>query len=182
MKPQTPHCRAAFVALLVAASALPAYAENCPDTGFTALAATDCRGAFNGTLNGSASEAATLAAAWGGAWVYVGKSDDNSNGPFGTNPQTAFSGLLTFDTPISGNFVIGLVAGNQFSYYLFNAAPAVASLTYDTTEGVATTVQGNPLALSHAALYVSAVPEASTGAMLLAGLLSVSWLALRRRA
>ena len=176
------HFRTALVAWAAAAATLPALAENCTDTGFVALAAADCRGAFSGSLNGNPAESAALSAAWGGSWVFAGKSNDAGNGPFSSNPQTAFSGALVFDTPISGAFVIGLVAGGQFSYYRFQATTAVTSLTFDNTEGVATTVQGNPLALSHAALYVSAVPEASTSAMLLAGLLSVSALALRRRA
>ena len=60
----------------------------------------------------------------------------------------------------------------------FDTSEGVAPLTFDTSEGVATSIQGNPLALSHAAPYVSAVSEAGTRTMLLAGLLSVSWLAL----
>ena len=176
------HLRTILFALAAATAAAPALAENCADTGFVALAAADCRGAFVGSLSGNPAENVALTAAWGGTWSFAGKSDDSGNGPFSSNPQIAFSGGLVFDTSISGDFVIGLVAGNQFSYYRFHATSAVASLTFDTTEGVATTVQGNPLALSHAALYVSAVPEASTGAMLLAGLLSVGWLVVRRRA
>jgi len=175
------HLRTALVAWAAAAVALPALAENCIDTGFVTLAAADCRGAFVGSLTGNPAENVALATAWGGNWVFAGKSNDTGNGPFSSNPQLAFSGALVFDTPISGDFVIGLVAGNQFSYYRFQATTALSSLTFDSTEGVATTVQGNPLALSHAALYVSAVPEASTSAMLLAGLLAVSGLALRRR-
>ena len=174
--------RTAFVALAAAAVALPALAEICTDTGFVALSASDCRGAFAGTLSGNPAENVALSTAFGGNWIFAGKSDDDGNGPFMANPQIAFGGALVFDTPIRGDFVIGLVAGNQFSYYRFNAASAVASLTFDTTEGVATTPQGNPLALTHAALYVSAVPEVSSSAMLLAGLLSVGWLATRRRA
>ena len=176
------HFRTALVAWAAAAVALPALAENCTDTGFVALAAVDCRGAFFGSLTGNPAEGAALATAWGGNWVYAGKSNDAGNGPFSSNPQTAFSGALVFDNPISGAFVIGLVAGDQFSYYRFQATTAVTSLTFDTTEGVATTIQGNPVALSHAALYVSAVPEVNSSAMLLAGLLSMSALALRRRA
>ena len=178
------HHRTVFVALTAAVAAVaaaPALAENCQDTGFVSLAAADCRGAFVGNLNGDPAETAALATAWGGAWRFVGKSDDSGNGPFTANPQLAFSGALVFDTPISGNFIIGLKAADQYSYYLFKATSAVASITFDTTEGVATSIQGNPLALSFAALYVSAVPEVSSGAMLLAGLLSVAWLATRRR-
>ena len=176
------HFRTALVAWAAAAATLPALAENCTDTGFITLAAADCRGAFSGSLTGNPAESVTLATAWGGNWVFAGKSNDAGNGPFSSNPQTAFSGALVFDTPISGAFVIGLVAGDQFSYYRFQATTAVTSLTFDTTEGEATTIQGNPVALSHAAMYVSAVPEVNSSAMLLAGLLSVSALALRRRA
>lgn len=175
------HFRTAFVALANAVVVLPALAENCADTGFVTLVATDCRGAFVGSLTGNPAESVALTTAWGGTWRFAGKSNDSGNGPFSSNPQTAFGGVLDFDTPISGDFVIGLAAGNQFSYYRFQATGAVASITFDTTEGVATTIQGNPLALSHAALYVSAVPEASSVAMMLAGLLSVCALAARRR-
>ena len=179
----TRHLRTALVASAAAAAALPALAENCGDTGFVALAAAACLGAFVGSLTGNPADNATLAAAWGGSWRFAGKGDDSGNGPFSSNPQVAFGGALVFDTPISGDFVVGLFAGNQFSDYPFTAtgAGAIASLTFDTSEGVATSIQGNPLALSHAAPYVSAVSEAGTSAMLLAGLLSVSWLALRRR-
>ena len=172
---------ASAVAVAAAAAAMPAWAENCANTGFVALAAAGCNGAFVGALSGAASETAALATAFGGSWVFAGLSDGVANGPFTSNPQTAFSGALVFDTPISGDFVIGLEAGNQFSHYRFSASSPVASLSFDSTEGVATTVQGNPQALTHAALYVSAVPEASTLAMLTAGLLSVGWLAARRR-
>ena len=60
----------------------------------------------------------------------------------------------------------------------FDTSEGVAPLTFDTSEGVATRVQGNPLALAHAVPYASAVSEAGTRTMLLAWLLSVSWLAL----
>ena len=154
---------------------LAARAENCGDTGFVAQAASDCRGSFAGSLNGAAAELAYLAAQWGGGWTYSGNSDDGGNGPFTANPQVAFSGVLGFDAPISGDFVIGLKAGTQYSYYLFRGASGLSALTFSSTEGVATTVQGNPLALSHASLYVAAVPEPGAWALLSAGLLGVGW-------
>ncbi len=51
----------------------------------------------------------------------------------------------------------------------------------DTREGTVPLSLSLSLSLSHAALQVSGVPAASSGAMLLAGLLSVGWLASRRR-
>lgn len=172
--------RPAWILCTALLSPLAAWAENCGDTGFVAQAANDCRGSFAGTLNGAAAELAYLAAQWGGGWTYTGKSDDIGNGPFTANPQVAFSGVLGFDAPVSGDFVIGLQAGPQYSYYLFRGGSALGSLTFSSTEGVATSVQGNPLALSHASLYVSAVPEPGGWALLTAGLLGVGWRVRRR--
>ena len=172
---------AALVAL-----AAPAFAEDCADTSWTALAATSCAGSFVGNINGSAGELADLATYFSGTWVYEGKSDDGGNGPFTGNP-TSTSGTLTFDDPISGAFVIGLKAANNYSYYLFDAgASLISSLTFDTTAGVATNQNGIAQDLSHAALYtgenlVPGIPEPETYALMLAGLGAVTWVARRRR-
>ena len=97
-------------AFLVTTS-LPALAENCTDTNWTVLADADCRGSFSGNINGNVSETTFLDTTWGalagGSFDYLGKSDDPGNGPFTGNPS-ATSGTLTFDTPITGWFVIGL--------------------------------------------------------------------------
>jgi hypothetical protein len=172
---------AALVAL-----AAPAFAENCADTSWSALASTSCAGSFEGNINGSAGELADLSTYFSGTWMYEGKSDDGGNGPFTDNP-TSTSGTLTFDDPISGVFVIGLKAANNYSYYYFDAgAESISSLTFDTTAGVATNDQGIAQALSHAALYsgdsvVPGIPEPETYALMLAGLGAVTWVARRRR-
>lgn len=163
----------AWIACAALFAPCAALAENCADTGFVSQAAAECRGSFSGNLNGDPSEVAYLVSQWGGGWSFAGKSDDSGNGPFTGNPVVAFSGALTFDAPISGDFVIGLKADGQYSYYLFRGAVSLGTLTFDSTEGVATNIQGNPLALSHAALYVSAVPEPGAWALLTMGLLAL---------
>lgn len=172
-----------ILAALVAASA-PALAENCADTTFTALASTDCRGSFAGNINGNASEVAYLDAQFGASFSYLGKSDDAGNGPFTGNPQVRTNGTLTFDSPISGEFVIGLKAARNYSYFLFNAAVPISSLTFNSTAGVAENRRGIPQRLSHANLYAVAnpVPEPETYALMMAGLGAMGFLVRRRKA
>jgi hypothetical protein len=170
------------VSAALAASAIPAFAENCTDTHFTALASSDCRGSFSGNINGAGAEITFLDATWGASFTYLGKSDDPGSGPFTGNPAVTTNGTLTFDSPISGEFIIGLKAADNFSYYLFDAASPITSLTFDTTAGVGVNQRGMPQGLSHANLYVgvTAVPEPETYALMLAGLAIMGWFARRR--
>ena len=171
----------------LATTSLPALAENCANTSWSALAATDCEGSFAGNINGNASEMAFLDSAWGalagGSFDYLGKSDDAGNGPFTGDPDVAINGTLTFDQAISGWFVIGLKAANNHSYYLFNATSPITSLTYASTAGVATNRNGIPQNLSHGNLYAVAqpVPEPETYALMMAGLAAVGFLSRRRK-
>jgi len=172
-----------FVAIVSAMTTFAAPTENCTSTTFSTLAATSCKGAFNGNIDGAQAETTYLSGLggdWLGSYVYWGKSDDTGNGPFTSNPNGT-GGTLTFDQAISGKFVIGLKASNNYSYYLFNAATPLTSLTFDTTAGIAVNNVGNPQGLSHASLYVASVPEPETYAMLLAGFGLICGIARRRK-
>jgi len=173
------------IAAAVSAPALSAPApatELCGSTTFSSLAASDCRGAFVGNINGDPSETVYLAGQWSGPFTYMGKSDDIGFGPFSADPGLGpLNVTLSFDNALSGTFVIGLKAAANYSYYLFNAASPVSSLTFNTTAGVAVNANGMPQEFSHANLYVGPVPEPESYAMMLAGLGLMGFIARRRK-
>jgi hypothetical protein len=183
MKPKL-HTISALVAAAFLSSPALAGVE-CGLTTFQTLNYSACYGAFEGNIYGSPSETAYLASKFGGTvFTYLGKTDDPGNGPFTGNPETNTGGVLTFDAPITGSFVIGLKASDQYSYYLFNAVEPVSSLTFSSTSGVAMNKKGFPQDLSHANLYTSAapVPEPETYALMLAGLGALGFMSRRRKA
>lgn len=161
-----------------------AAAEVCTDTTFT-IASIDCAGSFVGNINGSASEITFLNMEFSNTFTYGGKSDDAGNGPFTNDPDVSTNGTLFFDSPIVGDFVIGLKAAGNYSYYLFSTLVPISSLTFDSTAGVAVNGRGIPQDLSHANLYITTavppVPEPETYALMLAGLGALGFVARRRR-
>ncbi|MBP6096487.1 MAG: PEP-CTERM sorting domain-containing protein [Methyloversatilis sp.] len=167
---------ALILTTLLAANA--AQAETCADTTFSTTAAASCIGSIVGNINGSDAETDFLETYFGGTWTFAGSSDSAGNGPFAIDPSGSKGGTLDFDSAISGRFVIGLKAAHNYSYYSFNSAAAITSLSFDTTAGIALNNQGRAQGLSHAVLYtgspatapITAVPEPESWALLALGL------------
>jgi hypothetical protein len=175
LKPAARHWLAA--AVLAVGCATAQAGDVCTNTNFATPFMTGCAGAFAGQLVGDAGELAALQALFGSEFTYAGRSDDAGFGPFTANPRVAFNGTLSFDTPETGDFVLGLASAGQYSVYRFTTKRRIGSLDFDSLEGVATTPQGNPFALDYAVLYrATPVPEPATALTLGAGALAlIGW-------
>ncbi|MGE3310525.1 MAG: VPDSG-CTERM sorting domain-containing protein [Limisphaerales bacterium] len=146
----------------------------------------DCAGWFSGNINGNAAELTAIASEFGGTsadWTYQGKSDDAGNGPFGSNPSVT-SGTVTFDTPVTSAFVVGIKGGPSYSFYYFLAnAAGIESIDFDTLGIVKG--NGNPSPeLSHLALYTmrsSGTEVPDSGSMVALMGLGLAGLAMIRR-
>ena len=169
------------------ASALTATGVLCSD-GTTSPSFVSCSGAWEGNNLGNAAKLAEVQAQiladFGSSYSLVGSSDGAGSGPFISNPGGS-SGTLTFDSAVTGSFVVALKAANEFSLYLFNGGSAgISSIDYSTL-GVSVNRQGIPQGLSHATLYgggtTPPVPEPETYALMLAGLGAVALITRRRR-
>ena len=127
-----------------------------------------------------------------GAWVLWDKTDSATGSQaitFANNPQTP-TGTLTFNTAITGWFVVSLKGSAQFSAYLFDGGTAGISAIDYSMLGTSVTNQGVAKNLSHASLWggtapapTAAVPEPGTYALFVAGLAVVgTWIKRRQRA
>jgi hypothetical protein len=138
-----------------------------------------CQGPTSGNI--APGQTSTALFSGFGTFNLVGKSDDAGFGPFASNPAGVTSGTLSFDTPQTGLFVLGIKGGPDFSLYLFNGGVAgISTLSFDTL-GI---VKGNGSAgpgLSHLALFTQPVPEPESYALMLAGLAVVGTIVRRRR-
>jgi hypothetical protein len=150
--------------------------------------ATACSGSWDGNdANQQTDVLAKLLADFGvntgsGTWAFGGKSDDASNGPFTSNPNTSNTGLLTFDTAKTGYFAVALKASNSFSLYLLNGGTSGISSFDFNTKGTATNSKEKSQDLSHASLYTfagSSTPVPTPA--LLPGLIGMGVAALRKR-
>ena len=187
-----------YVGLALASVALfaPKVARADPPIGACASALTmvsfpgyvDCKGAFSGNINGSASELTALNAfggPWAGTWTWDGSSDDVGHGPFTSDPPTiGATGTLTFDSPFSGKFVVGIKQCKYYSWYLFYEVAPISSINVDS-RGTC----GND-GFSHVGLYegtggigrtLSVTPEPATMTLMATGLVGLVGVGLRRK-
>ena len=136
-----------------------------------------------GPVSGNIAPGQTHIAAFSGFGTFnlVGKSDDAGFGPFASNPGSGTSGTLSFDTPQTGFFVLGIKGGPTYSLYLFNGGSlGISALNFDTL-GVTKGNGGAGPGLSHLALFAQPVPEPESYALMFAGLAVVGTIVRRRR-
>lgn len=201
MKKRLAYALAAAILAINPAHAMPANSANCADaTTMTSFAGyINCSGPFVGNINGSASELTQLNSLFGGVWTWQGKSDDSNAGPFAAGPNTnTGSGNISFDTPQTGFYVVGIKQSNYFSYYLYNETVAKTTIPWSSLG----TASGQSDGISHIGFYTgtggpqgdciknsnsncvtitTVTPEPSTYALMGAGLLGIFGFARRRR-
>ena len=159
---------------------------------FDGASAADCYGVVTGNLNGNEGAAFLNGMSWGSGWTYLDSTDAASATFMGlkfsvaATPGATGSWTLTgIDTnggaalnfPASLDFAVGLKAGNEFAVWGFDNV-VVDGSDSGTFNIVFTNKGGNNPDLSYLIVFgresgggsITAVPEADTYAMLLAGL------------
>lgn len=180
--------------IALAGFALPAHAKpavslpNCAaSTTVNSAGYVSCLGSFSGNMDNQLDGAGGIFAAIEGNFgldtssYFSSESFSAAGNPFAQNEGSLDDGVINFDQALTGSFVLGLKQGNAYSLYMFDGAKVaggISSIAFDTN-GVWKN-SGNDL--SHAGFFgtVTAVPEPTTYAMLLAGLAAVGFVARRR--
>lgn len=174
------------------------------DVTFEGASADDCYGVVAGNINGTGGEAMLNGMNWGSGWTYLASTDAASASFMGIDfvvsatPGSAGSFTLTgtdtngtapLNLPAAFDFAVGLKGGNEYALWGFDDV-MVTGMQHGSFSITFTNRGGNNPALSHMIVFgreagggtISAVPEADTTAMLLAGLGLVGFAARRKLA
>lgn len=171
---------AAAVAFASPAMAYPDSLNTCSFSDVTAAGANanDCRGAFLGNEVGEGADPGRGAttdyinATWGPGYSWYGELP----GPVGDNK----TGQVTLPMVLTTSFVVSVKGAGEFALYQFDNSNGATLLDFSTA-ALKTPNGKNQPGWSHSGLWVTAVPEPETYALLLAGLGVVSLAARRRR-
>jgi hypothetical protein len=172
---------AAAVAFASPAMAYPDSLNTCSFSDVTAAGtnANDCRGAFPGNEVGEGADPGRGAttdyinATWGPGYTWYGELP----GPAGEDNKT---GQVTLPMVLTTPFVVSVKGAGEFALYQFDDSNGATVLDFSTA-ALKTPNGRNQPGWSHSGLWVTAVPEPETYALLLAGLGVVGFMARRRR-
>jgi hypothetical protein len=166
---------AAAASLAVCAPAFAAFPDDCSVTDLSPNA-TACAGVFTNNGGNNLGAGNTAIADLTASFGDLGWSLSVAELPFSGDT----SGTITIDPAVSGPFAIALKAGSATSdagyslYYFDGSFTDIGSLDYSGTPA--------GKGLSHASLYVGAIPEPGTWALMLAGMVGIAGMSRRRRA
>jgi len=169
---------------------------------FEGASANDCYGVVGGNINGNTGAAILNEMTWGTGWTYLDATDASSatfmgiefavtatpgsTGSF-TLTGTDINGPEPLNLPSAFDFVVGLKGGDEYALWGFDNV-MIDGADSGTFSIVFTNRGGKTPALSHMIVFgressggtITAIPEADTYAMLLAGLGLVGFAARRR--